>query len=144
MPRRALRAAAVAALREAGVTVHADDAVIALVGRRSRGSFRRRGWTRPPSTCRSTSRLRRAGIDAAIDTHRAHGTGHTRPSSPSSSPRGRVVARVDARRVMVNASTAFTDGGEFGFGPRSGIFDQKLHARGPMGLAETDQHQVSW
>ena len=48
---------------------------------------------------------------------------------------------IDAAAVYVNASTAFTDGGEFGMGAEIGISTQKLHARGPMGLAELTSYK---
>ena len=76
-------------------------------------------------------------LDAAIAHINAHGTGHTEAIVTSDlRSAGQFTARVDAAAVMVNASTAFTDGGEFGFGAEIGISTQKLHARGPMGLAE--------
>ena len=68
---------------------------------------------------------------------RRWGSGHTEAIvTDSVSAAQRFVAGVDAAAVMVNASTRFTDGGEFGFGAEIGISTQKLHARGPMGLAE--------
>jgi glutamate-5-semialdehyde dehydrogenase len=66
-----------------------------------------------------------------------HGTLHTEAIVTRDRAAGRCfVAAVDAAAVMVNASTRFTDGGEFGFGAEIGISTQKLHARGPMGLPE--------
>ena len=76
-------------------------------------------------------------LDAAIAHIDRFGTGHT--EAIVTEDRGaarRFVAEVDAAAVMVNASTRFTDGGEFGFGAEIGISTQKLHARGPMALPE--------
>jgi glutamate-5-semialdehyde dehydrogenase len=76
-------------------------------------------------------------IDDALDHIRHYGTGHTEAIvSESVAATRRFASRVDAAAVMVNASTRFTDGGEFGFGAEIGISTQKLHARGPMGLPE--------
>jgi glutamate-5-semialdehyde dehydrogenase len=76
-------------------------------------------------------------IDDAIAHIRRWSTGHTEAIvTENQSAARRFVAQVDAAAVMVNASTRFTDGGEFGFGAEIGISTQKLHARGPMGLAE--------
>jgi glutamate-5-semialdehyde dehydrogenase len=76
-------------------------------------------------------------IDDALDHIRRFGTGHTEAIvSESITATRRFAARVDAAAVMINASTRFTDGGEFGFGAEIGISTQKLHARGPMGLPE--------
>ncbi|WP_072802480.1 glutamate-5-semialdehyde dehydrogenase [Rhodococcoides yunnanense] len=77
------------------------------------------------------------GIDGAIAHIDAFGTGHTEAIVTSDLRAAReFTTRVDAAAVMVNASTAFTDGEQFGFGAEIGISTQKLHARGPMGLPE--------
>jgi glutamate-5-semialdehyde dehydrogenase len=76
-------------------------------------------------------------LDAALDHIRRYSTGHSEAIVTGDlAAARRFVAEVDAAAVLVNASTRFTDGGEFGFGAEIGISTQKLHARGPMGLPE--------
>jgi glutamate-5-semialdehyde dehydrogenase len=76
-------------------------------------------------------------LDDALGHIRKWSTGHTEAIvTDSQDAARRFVAGVDSAVVMVNASTRFTDGGEFGFGAEIGISTQKLHARGPMGLPE--------
>jgi glutamate-5-semialdehyde dehydrogenase len=76
-------------------------------------------------------------LDDALDHIRRYGTGHTEAIvTESVTASRRFTAGVDAAAIMINASTRFTDGGEFGFGAEIGISTQKLHARGPMGLPE--------
>lgn len=75
-------------------------------------------------------------IDEAIDFINEHGTGHSECIVTQSRDAARIFqSRTDAACVYVNASTHFTDGGEFGFGAELGISTQKLHARGPMGAS---------
>lgn len=129
---------ALAALKEAGVTVHADDR-FAL---HATGS----GIGMEPVTdedwaAEYYSLDIAAGIVDSIDEAIAHirrwSSGHTEAIvTDSQSAAQRFVSGVDSAAVMINASTRFTDGGEFGFGAEIGISTQKLHARGPMGLAE--------
>lgn len=76
-------------------------------------------------------------LDEAIAHIEAYSTGHSEAIITENYSRAReFTARIDAAAVYVNASTRFTDGGEFGFGAEIGISTQKLHARGPMGLTE--------
>jgi glutamate-5-semialdehyde dehydrogenase len=76
-------------------------------------------------------------LDEALDHVRRWSSGHTEAIvTESQTSARRWVGEIDAAAVMVNASTRFTDGGEFGFGAEIGISTQKLHARGPMGLPE--------
>ena len=77
------------------------------------------------------------GVEEAVSHIAAHSTGHSE-SIITQSPEAEQMftAGVDSAAVYVNASTRFTDGGEFGLGCEMGISTQKLHARGPMGLRE--------
>ena len=78
-----------------------------------------------------------ADVDAAIAHIRQHSTGHSDAIlSRDEEAIRKFTTQVDSAAVYVNASTRFTDGGEFGLGCEMGISTQKLHARGPMGLEE--------
>jgi len=85
-------------------------------------------------------------LDGAIAHVNHYGTGHTEAILTSDLEAARrFTHEVDAAAVVVNASTRFTDGEEFGFGAEIGISTQKLHARGPMGLRElTTYKYVIW
>ena len=77
------------------------------------------------------------GFEEAVEFIHAHGTGHSEAIvTENYSAAQTFLDRVDAAAVYVNASTRFTDGFEFGLGAEIGISTQKMHARGPMGLAE--------
>ena len=86
------------------------------------------------------------GVDAAIAHVNEYGTGHTEAIvTTNMAAAQRFTEGVDAAAVMVNASTSFTDGEQFGFGAEIGISTQKLHARGPMGLPElTSTKWIVW
>ncbi|ORM29130.1 glutamate-5-semialdehyde dehydrogenase [Williamsia sp. 1135] len=86
------------------------------------------------------------GLDEAVDHIDRYGTSHTEAIiTDDLAAATEFTNRVDAAAVMVNASTAFTDGEQFGFGAEIGISTQKLHARGPMGLPElTSTKWIAW
>jgi len=76
-------------------------------------------------------------LEEALEHIREHGSGHSEAIvTQDAAAAARFLNEVDAAAVFVNASTQFTDGGEFGLGAEVGISTQKLHARGPMGLRE--------
>ena len=78
-----------------------------------------------------------ASLDEALDHIKKYSTHHTESIITSDEAHAeRFLTEIDSAVVMVNASTRFTDGGQFGFGTEVGISTQKLHARGPMGLRE--------
>jgi glutamate-5-semialdehyde dehydrogenase len=119
------------ALQDAGVTVHTDPSEEEL-----RAEF----------LSMDIALAVVDGLDAAIAHITEYGTGHTEAIVATNlAAAQRFSERVDAAAVMVNASTAFTDGEQFGFGAEIGISTQKLHARGPMGLPElTSTKWIVW
>jgi glutamate-5-semialdehyde dehydrogenase len=123
----------VAALQEAGVTVHGDYAFATHDGvlPATDDDYSREYLSLDISAAVVPD------LDAAIAHIRRHSSRHTDAIvTGDQAAARRFVAAVDSAAVLVNASTRFTDGGEFGFGAEIGISTQKLHARGPMGLPE--------
>lgn len=124
----------VAALRAEGVTVHGDPAVVRLDGGVLPAT--EDDWSTEYLSLDIAMRVV-DDLDDALEHIRRYSTHHTESiitQDPGNTER--FLAEVDSAVVMVNTSTRFTDGGEFGFGAEVGISTQKLHARGPMGLAE--------
>ncbi len=81
-------------------------------------------------------------VDEAIKHIRAHSTGHSEAIvTENEATANKFTSFIDSAAVYVNASTRFTDGGEFGLGCEMGISTQKLHARGPMGLKELTSYK---
>lgn len=134
----------VAALSEAGVTVHGDKLVVELGGAAVVAATDADWDTEYLSLDIAAAVV--DSLDHAVSHIAEHGTGHTEAIVTTSlSAAEQFTARVDAAAVMVNASTAFTDGCEFGMGAELGISTQKLHARGPMGLPElTSTKWIVW
>ncbi|MGH3330477.1 MAG: glutamate-5-semialdehyde dehydrogenase [Nocardioidaceae bacterium] len=123
----------VPALQAAGVTVHGDEAFLAHDGvvAATDEDFAREYLSLDISAAVVPD------VDAAIAHIRRYSSGHSDAIVTGSQVAARrFTAGVDSAAVLVNASTRFTDGGEFGFGAEIGISTQKLHARGPMGLPE--------
>jgi glutamate-5-semialdehyde dehydrogenase len=125
---------ALEALREKGVTVHGDEAVRAYSG--DVVPAEEKDWAEEYLSLDLAAAVV-GSLEEAVAHIRRYGSAHTEAIVTRSQPAARrFVALVDSAAVMVNASTRFTDGEEFGFGAEIGISTQKLHARGPMGLPE--------
>jgi glutamate-5-semialdehyde dehydrogenase len=125
--------AALAALREAGVTVHGDEAT---AGYGDVVPATDEDWETEYLSLDLAVRVVDS-LDDAVAHIRRWGSGHTEAIVTRSLPASQAfVAGLDSAAIMINASTRFTDGEQFGFGAEIGISTQKLHARGPMGLPE--------
>ncbi|GGP93715.1 glutamate-5-semialdehyde dehydrogenase [Actinomadura coerulea] len=125
---------ALEALKGAGVTVHGDERIRSFGGDVVEAT--EDDWYAEYLSLDIAARVVDS-LDDAVAHIRRYGSGHTEAIVTTSQPAAkRFVALVDSAAVMVNASTRFTDGEEFGFGAEIGISTQKLHARGPMGLPE--------
>ncbi|WP_137843461.1 glutamate-5-semialdehyde dehydrogenase [Microbacterium sp. 2FI] len=124
----------VAELQQSGVTVHGDAAVAALAPGVVPAS--EADWAAEYLSLDIAMHVV-DDLDDALAHIRRYSTHHTESIITEDEANAeRFLAEVDSAVVMANASTRFTDGGEFGFGAEVGISTQKLHARGPMGLAE--------
>lgn len=122
------------ALKAKSVTVHGDEQIVA--GYPEAVPATEEDWKTEYYSLDLSVKVV-ADLDEALAHIAQYSTKHTESIiTESNSNAERFLAEVDAAVVMVNASTRFTDGGEFGFGAEVGISTQKLHARGPMGLPE--------
>lgn len=119
-----------------GVDLVGDEAAIALLGAERVSPATEDDWAHEFLALKLAVRVV-PSLDAAVDHVARYGSGHSEAIVTGDlAAADRWVDEVDAAAVLVNASTRFVDGEEFGFGAEIGISTQKLHARGPMGLRE--------
>lgn len=122
------------ALHAAGVTVHGDESVARYHGQVVPAT--EQDWETEYLSLDIAAGLVDS-VHEATEHIRRYGTGHTEAIiADSAATIDYFTAHVDAAAIMVNVSTRFTDGAEFGFGAEIGISTQKMHARGPLGLPE--------
>jgi glutamate-5-semialdehyde dehydrogenase len=121
-------------LSESGVTIHGDEATLEVFPEAVAAT--EDDWHAEYYSLDLAVRVV-SDLDQALEHIARYSTHHTEAIITDSAAHAeRFLSEVDSAVVMVNASTRFTDGGQFGFGAEVGISTQKLHARGPMGLSE--------
>jgi len=125
---------ALKALHDAGVILHGDAQVLELAGSIPMSAATEENWCTEYGTLEMNVAIVDS-VDAASDHIAKYGTKHTEAIiTENKANASRFIALSDCAAVMVNTSTRFTDGEQMGFGAEIGISNQKLHARGPMGL----------
>jgi glutamate-5-semialdehyde dehydrogenase len=125
---------ALKALHDAGVILHGDAQVLALAGSIPMSAATEENWCTEYGTLEMNVAIVDS-VDAASEHIAKFGTKHTEAIiTENKGNADRFIALSDCAAVMVNTSTRFTDGEQMGFGAEIGISNQKLHARGPMGL----------
>ena len=125
---------AMKALHEAGVILHCDAGSLALANSMPASLASEENWSTEYGTLEMNVAIVDS-VDAASDHIAKYGTQHTEAIvTENKANAARFIALSDCAAVMVNTSTRFTDGEQMGFGAEIGISNQKLHARGPMGL----------
>ena len=125
---------ALKALHDAGVILHGDSQVLALAASIPVSAATEENWCTEYGTLEMNVAIVDS-VDAASEHIAKYGTKHTEAIvTENKANADRFIALSDCAAVMVNTSTRFTDGEQMGFGAEIGISNQKLHARGPMGL----------
>ena len=133
-----------AGLTGSGVELHCDNRALTILGPQTAGNIRpaeEEDWGREFLSMTAAVKVVDS-LDEALEHIETYGSGHSEAIiTEDYSAAMRFLDEVDAAAVYVNASTQFTDGGQFGLGAEVGISTQKMHARGPMGLRELTSYK---
>ena len=133
-----------AGLAASGVELHCDNRALTILGPEASGNIQpaqEDDWGREFLALTAAVKVVDS-LDEALEHIETYGSGHSEAIiTEDYSAAMRFLDEVDAAAVYVNASTQFTDGGQFGLGAEVGISTQKMHARGPMGLKELTSYK---